>query len=177
MRTTIAAGLLLLTATLASANIVQVPWTSENVFKIVLGAYGQPRYTLVGTFFDEDTWDSHYVLGDRPDYLSLIQTDFFANKPTNTATISWDFPDVHPGISNVEFIAVRAIEVSDGQSISLFSVTGHDVYKGEITFTTKAPIQQMYLDGTVKAPDSGSTVGLMSVALAAMAVLPILRRR
>ena len=163
----IAAGLFLLTATLGSARIMEVDYNIDNIIKLLLNGRS---YALVGGW--EDDWSNGYALGGRSDLHSLVQTDYFANKPTDIATISWQFPEI-PELTNLaDLVRVRAA-VAYGESSGpvLYEVTGHSQFNGQVTFTLDGPISQLYLFGNQFVPDTGSTLCLLALALAALALL------
>jgi VPDSG-CTERM motif len=157
----IAAGLFLCTTMLASASIIQVDY-DRNAVNMLL------RNTpLVGGFEWENDWTAGYALGKRRDLISLVQTDFFANKPTDTATLSWDFPlELSNPADVVHVLAVVAY--GDTAHPVLYQVTGRNKFQGQVTFNLDGPISQIYLYGNQSVPDNGTTLALLAGALAAL---------
>jgi hypothetical protein len=152
--------------TCATAGAVIIPVTPADYNNPkVIELLTPPNIPLVGGFEWENDWCGCYAL--KEDLQSLIHTDFFQNRPTDTATISWNLPDAYPADNGAPFFRVHAVAVY-GNSLAVYEVTGPNKFEGQVTATVEGEIQQIYLYGTVFAPDNGSTLAFLVGALAAL---------
>jgi hypothetical protein len=168
----------LCTATMANAAIlpvVPIDWTNPKIRELL----SPPNTPLVGGFYFQDDWCGCYALKNRPDLSSLIHTDYFQHRPTDTVTMSWDLPDEYPAGGNwfTPFFRVNAVAVSNSVDFAVYEVTGPNKFNGQVTVKANSPIQQIYLYGTVIAPEGGSTILLLGGTLVALLGFQIARAR
>jgi hypothetical protein len=167
---------LLASASIAQANIIQV-FDNFDFYRGFETATFLPRTPLTAIFgkvwegqiTEIDKFVSFYKLGNDTDGF---HSDFFLNDPTDTATISWDLPrtsSMPEWGSNAPLTRVRAIEVrgENDDFRQLFFVTPNrwNRFEGEVTFTLPKhePISTVYIWGTSKVPEGGSSLALLAI--------------
>lgn len=156
---------MMLASGIARAGIIELPKGSA--------IWQMPDYLRVN-FFDEATvvplvgsptdkgWISLY--GDL-DGGTLFDTNLFALDPTSSANLWWDFD--HLGYS------LHYIVVNDGEdNCKIYSLGGRDRFSGNLDLGPfdNATIRTLTLYGRLSIPDTGSTVLLLAVGIAALQV-------
>jgi hypothetical protein len=160
------------TAGAAIIPITPTDWTNPKIRELL----SPPNTPLVGGFYFQDDWCGCYALKNRPDLSSLIHTDYFQHRPTDLVTMSWNLPDTYPvgGNWDTPFFRVNAVAVYNSVDLAVYEVTGPNKFNGQVTVTMNSPIQQIYLYGTVIAPDNGSTLAFLGGALVALLSTPMI---
>jgi hypothetical protein len=152
-------------------------------------SFDQPNPTALHTWFEQVFFDSaargvFQLPGEQPRFFNewisrfgalqgaeWFTTDIFEGDRA-FSSISWDMTgEPHGFYVNMIYVVGQDNEGEIWQHIYSVSQDQHYMGEGIVTANRLATIQQIAFAGRIKAPDTGSTLGLFGLGMGALAFL------